>query len=356
MDTSLGGSWRSSGTALAPQATYIGPQATGWKFKKGNAEASTPMEAWRALGYNDSGWSTGTAGIGYGRGQLGTILSDMQNNYRSVYCRKSFTVPADAIPKQLKLRVRVDDGCVVWINGSPVHRINVANGELAYNYLAPQNHEAVWEEVTLQNADAYLVGGTNVIAVHTFNTTQGSSDFVTDVELSSGGTGSGMPTPGAANSVLAASNAIPPQIRRVVHAPVTPLPGQAVTITARITDPDGMGAVSLAYQTVDPGSYIRLSDAAYQTSWTTVAMSDDGTNGDAAAGDGYYTAVLPAAVQTNRRLVRYKISFADSLGNASVVPYADDEQPNFAYYVYSGLPDWQGAFRPGTTPLQTSNT
>jgi hypothetical protein len=114
-----------------------------------------------------------------------------------------------------------------------------------------------------------------------------------------------------------------------------------------------MGAVSLAYQTVDPGSYIRLTDAAYTTSWTSVTMRDDGTNGDAVAADSYYTAVLPAAVQTNRRLVRYKISFADSLGNAAGAPYADDEQPNFAYYVYSGLPDWQGAFRPGTTPLQT---
>ena len=73
----------------------------------------------------------------------------------------TFTVPAGAIPKQLRLRVRVDDGCVIWINGSPVHRINVADGELAYNYLAPQNHEPLWEEVTLQNTDAYLFGGTN---------------------------------------------------------------------------------------------------------------------------------------------------------------------------------------------------
>lgn len=353
LDNSLGGSWRSSGAALQPAVTYIAPQAAGWKYKKGTAEASSPMDAWRANAYNDSGWLTGTAGIGYGEGQLGTLLTDMPNSYRSVYFRKSFTVPASSIPKQLKLKVRVDDGCVIWINGHPVHRLNVADGELAYNYLAPQNHEAAWEEVTLDNADAYLFGGTNVIAVHVFNTTPGSSDFVMDVELASGGAGGGLPTPGAANSVYTAAGAIPPQIRQVAHTPLAPAPGQPVTVTARITDPDGMGAVTLAYQAVNPGTYIRLSDAAYASNWTSVTMRDDGTNGDAVAGDSTYTAVLPAALQTNRRLVRYKISFADSLGNAAVAPYADDEQPNFAYYVYSGLPDWQGAFRPGSTPLQT---
>ncbi|WP_035609755.1 CotH kinase family protein [Haloferula sp. BvORR071] len=353
LDNDLGGSWRSSGTALATPVTYIASQATGWKYKKGTAEASNPVEAWRATAYNDSAWLTGQAGIGYGDAGINTTLSDMRNAYNSVYFRKSFTVPADAIPKQLKLRVLLDDGCVIWINGSPVHKINVAEGQLAYNYLAPQNHEAVWEEVTLNNTDAYLLGGTNVIAVHAFNTSAGSSDFSMDLELKSGGSSGSAPTPGAANTVLTPLTSIPPQIRQVEHLPVTPAAGQAVTITARITDPDGMGAVSLAYQTVDPGAYIRLTDAAYTTSWTTVPMYDNGSNGDATANDSIYTAVLPAAVQTNRRLVRYRVNFADAQGNSATVPYADDEQPNFAYYVYNGLPAWQGAFRPGTTPLQT---
>lgn len=356
LDNDLGGSWRSSGSAVGTPVTYIASQATGWRYRKGNAEASSPVDAWRATSYNDAPWFTGQAGIGYNDPGVMTTLTDMQgaNGYRSVYFRKPFTVPADDIPDQLRLRVRVDDGCVIWINGSPVHRINVADGQLPYNYLALENHEAVWEEVTLENAGAYLFGGTNVIAVHAFNTTQGSSDFSMDLELSSGGgTSGGLPTPGATNSVRSAPTDIPPAIRQVIHTPTTPAPNQAVTITARITDPNGMGTVNLLYQTVDPGAYIRLTDAAYTTSWTTVLMRDNGTNGDAVANDSIYTARIPAATQTNRRLVRYKISLADSAGNIATVPYSDDEQPNFAYYVYSGLPAWQGAFRPGTTPLQT---
>ena len=354
LDNDLGGSWRASGASVAPPATYIAAGAMDWKYKKGTTEASNPVTAWRGTSFNDSGWLSGQAGIGYNDPGVVTTLPDMSNGYRSVYFRKSFTVPADDIPDQLKLRVRVDDGCVVWINGSPVHRINVDEGQLAHNYLAPFNHENVWEEITLNNVGAYLFGGTNVIAVHAFNTTLGSSDFSMDLELASaGGPGSSEPTPGAANSVRSLPETIPPQIRQVMHTPVTPAPGQVVKITARITDPNGMNAVNLSYQTVDPGSYIRLTDAAYGTAWTSVLMRDNGTNGDLVANDSIYSANLPAGVQTNRRLVRYRITFADDQGNLATVPYADDEQPNFAYYVYSGLPSWQGAFRPGTTPLQT---
>nr|WP_226895531.1 lamin tail domain-containing protein [Luteolibacter marinus] len=359
LDNDLGGSWRASGSAASGPVTYIESQAAGWKYLKGTAEASSPVTSWRGTSFNDSGWANGQTGIGYNDGGVNTTLGDMRRvtggsaGYASVYFRKSFTVPADAIPDQLRLRIRIDDGCVIWINGTEVERRNVGTGQLAYNYLAPANHENAWEEVILENAGNYLFGGTNVVAVHGFNTTLGSSDFSMDLELSSVANTSPAPTPGAANSVARASAAIPPQIRQVEHSPESPGPGDAVTITARITDPDGVGTVTLAYQTVDPGAYIRLTDAAYATSWTTVTMRDNGTNGDATANDSTYTARIPGSVQNHRRLVRYRITFADSLGNTLTVPYADDEQPNFAYYVSSPLAAWQGALRPGSTPLQT---
>ena len=356
LDNDLGGSWRSSGSVETLPETFVASQAAGWRYKKGTAEASAPVEAWRATSFDDSAWLEGQAGIGYGDPGVNTSLPDMQGSYRSVYFRKPFTVSSDAIPDQLRLRVRVDDGCVVWINGEEVHRLNVADGQLPYNYLAPQNHENAWEEITISNTGDLLFGGTNVIAVHAFNTSPGSSDFSMDLELSSLVNNSPLPTPGVMNSVHRAATLIPPQIRQVAHSPVSPAPGQVVTITARITDPDGMDLVNLSYQTVDPGAYIRLTDAAYTTSWTTVQMRDNGLNGDATANDSIYTVRIPAATQTNRRLVRYKITFEDDQGNVATVPYGDDEQPNFAYYVYSGLPAWQGAFRPGSTALQTFPT
>ena len=155
------------------------------------------------------------------------------------------------------------------------------------------------------------------------------------------------PTPGRVNSVFA-TNA-PPQSRQVEHHPSQPVSGQAVTLTAKVTDPDGVASVILQYQVVLPGSYIELTDAAYSSpaNWITLAMADDGTGGDSAAGDAVYTAVIPASVQAHRRLVRYRLVVTDRLGNSVRVPYADDPQPNFAYFVYDGVPGWSGAIQPG---------
>src|SRR5690606_4266585 len=102
-------------------------------------------------------------GYGYGGNGHNTTLGDMRYNYSSVYLRKSFTVPADDIPGRLKLRIRIDDGCVVWINGHEVDRRHVPPGQLPYNGLAT-NHDRAWEEIFIEGADGILVGGTNVIA------------------------------------------------------------------------------------------------------------------------------------------------------------------------------------------------
>ncbi len=80
-------------------------------------------------------------------------------------------------------------------------------------------------------------------------------------------------------------------------------------------------------------------------------MADDGSGADALAADSIYTATLPASLQTNRRLIRYRISAEDTPGSGITVPYLDDPQPNFAYFVYDGTPDWSGAIRPGDSPV-----
>ena len=162
------------------------------------------------------------------------------------------------------------------------------------------------------------------------------------------------PTPGAPNAV--ATSAVPPQIRQVAHAPAQPATGQLVTVTAKITDPDGVASVRLDYQVVEPGNYLGLTDPAYTNNWTSIAMQDDGLNGDAVPFDAVYSAQVPAAVQTHRRLIRYRIHATDRLGNLVRVPYADDPSPNFAYFVYDGVPAWTGAVQPGVTSPQTFDT
>lgn len=351
LDNDLGGSWRSSGLPagiIVPQV-YVPPNDVSWHYREGTNEASSPVSAWRSLGFvEDSTWSIGQTSVGFGDNDDYTILTDMENNYTSLFLRRVFSIDAGAKPSAIKVKARVDDGCIVWINGVEVARFHVDSTlSPAYNSTAT-NHEAdvvAFESVNVFNADAFLVEGSNVVTVQAFNTSLSSSDFTIDVSVEELPAGTGAPpTPGAANTCFAA--AAPPAIRQVANTP--PTNGQPVTVTAKVTDPTGVGAVTLKYQAVNPGAYIRRTDTAYDN-WTNVVMNDSGTNGDAVAGDTIYTGIIPASVQTHRQLVRYKIAAIDSGTNYIEVPYADDGSPNFAYFVYTNAPAWTGAFNPGVT-------
>ncbi|MFP6873740.1 MAG: CotH kinase family protein, partial [Verrucomicrobiales bacterium] len=186
--------------------------------------------------------------------------------------------------------------------------------------------------------------GTNTIAVHGLNTSTGSSDFSIDVEVRTPPPGElaiGQPTPGSANTVF--SPAAPPITRQVKHEPKQPVAGQPVTISAKVTDPDGVASVTLSYQLVEPGNYIRKTDPEYEVNWNNLPMEDDD-------GDDIFTVNIPGTLQVHRRLVRYRITVTDTPGNSLRTPLADDESPNFAYFCYNEIPDWKASKRPGVLP------
>ncbi|MCC7375888.1 MAG: lamin tail domain-containing protein [Verrucomicrobiales bacterium] len=102
-------------------------------------------------------------------------------------------------------------------------------------------------------------------------------------------------TPGARNS-RAVDNA-GPAIVDVRHSPPVPRDREAVVVTARVTDPDTVLSVNLRYR-VDPN-----------TSLSTTAMRDDGTGGDAVAGDGVYSATVTG--RTAGTLIAFRIEAGD---------------------------------------------
>jgi hypothetical protein len=104
----------------------------------------------------------------------------------------------------------------------------------------------------------------------------------------------------------------------------------------------GNDPIFLQYQVVDPGAYIDLKDPIFQTKWLSAAMNDEGRDGDANSQDGVFSTKLPKEVQMHRRLVRYRIA----AGNVVITPAQDSGSPNFAYFVYDGVPAWKGAVNP----------
>ena len=334
---------------------YIPASDPAWRFRKGTNEPAGAIGAWRNLGYaEDATWATGRTSIGYGDGDDNTVLSDMLNSYTTIYLRKIFPLSAGEIPTVLQLNVNSDDGFVAWINGVEVARYNVNDTSPAFDSTASGAFEPEWQRFVLTDA-SILREGDNILAIHALNQSLGSSDVTIDAELRTPDQTAldGQPTPGRANSALLATrDAAPPQLRQVDHTPKQPTNAQPVTITVKATDTNSVATVTLNYQVNSPGQYLRKTDPSYNTSWISLTMLDNGTNGDLVAGDSIYSAIIPANVNVHRTLVRYRISATDGLGNSVQAPYSDDESPNFGYFVYSGAPAWRGASRPGVTPVQ----
>ena len=358
LDNDLGGSWRASVVGASPSQTQtLISDHSSWQYVKGFSEASNPTTLWRQLTYDDGTWLNGTTPIGYGETFItntGTVLPDMPGAYTAVFLRKTFVVTNVAQISSLTLEAQYDDGFKAWINGSIVidGQANMAPGEVpCTNSASGAIENAAFITFALPNFGSYLRVGTNVLAIQAHNSSlSGSTDFYIDTRLiaRSGPAAGRGPTPGQVNSVFANNN--PPTIRQVNHSPNEPTNGQVVKITAKVTDSDSVTNVTLLYQIVEPGSYIEITDAAYTNNWTAVAMNDGGTAGDETAGDDVYTVELPGATQVHRRLIRYRIVAYDGGGRSLRVPYADDPQPNFAYFVYNGIPEWRGSLNGGGAP------
>lgn len=137
-------------------------------------------------------------------------------------------------------------------------------------------------------------------------------------------------TPGQANSRRVANAG--PAITEVVHNPILPQGGEAVLVTAGVSDPDGVGTVRLRYRQ-DPS-----------TTLTTVIMRDDGTGGDLHAGDGVYAGGIPARSSGQRVAFNIQATDAHSPAATTLFPasHPDEEclvrwgdpQPvgNFTHY------------------------
>ena len=353
LDNDLGGSWRLANGEAGPGGGGDELVASGqiWRYRKGTSEASSPRAAWRQRDFVDGGWSQGRAPIGYGENFVVTDLDDMQGGYSSVFLRREFNVDDAAAIGRLTLEARYDDGFIAWINGRFVASDNVDSNDLAFDDTASGTvTEGDFVDFNLPPPSGYIVDGVNVLCLQLFNASRNnSSDAYIDARLTVGAGGGIGPTPGTVNAMT--SSSAPPQLRQVAHFPESPVSGEVVAITVKATDPDGVAAVELEYQIVEPGSYVRLSDSAFDRNWVSQPMLDDGEGLDLEAGDSVYTLVLPTSLQEHRRLIRYRIRATDSTGATVDAPYADDPQPNFAYFVYDGVPSWRGAVTPGSTPV-----
>ena len=175
-------------------AAELIPFGGSWAYFLGTQEASSPVGAWRLVGFDDSSWARGKAPIGYANpanDPLGweasiatTLPSSANGNYLSVFFRSTFTIDNKADISQLSLHLHVDDGCIAWVNGVEVGRFGVPEGLLAYNTSAPEP-TAEDQELSVSVNPNVLATGPNVIAIQVFQAGIANNDFLMDASVSS---------------------------------------------------------------------------------------------------------------------------------------------------------------------------
>ncbi len=152
-----------------------------WKFHDTGADLGT---AWSGTNFNDSAWPSGPAQLGFGEGDEATLVNT--NRLRiTTYFRRAFTVADANELESLTLRLKRDDGSVVFLNGVEIFRSNMPTGTIT---------AATWASSAVGGADesawftnvvdaALLRTGTNLLAVELHQSGTNSSDLGFDLEL-----------------------------------------------------------------------------------------------------------------------------------------------------------------------------
>lgn len=195
-----GGDPRLRGGAMSVEAEEFVGSTTGvnlvssggtWRYLDNGSDQGT---AWKEPDFNDNGWKTGTAPLGYGNGPTTEILygpnpdnanNDNDQKYVTTYFRREFEVTGAGTLDTLLVELMRDDGAVVYVNGTEVMRPNMGGGVIAFDTTA-QEVVGGDDETTFfpQEIDpGLLVEGTNTVAVELHQVSRSSSDTSFDLRL-----------------------------------------------------------------------------------------------------------------------------------------------------------------------------
>jgi len=160
------------------------PQASVWSFLD---EGTDPGANWNQPGFDDDSWDVGAAELGYGDGDETTPVEfggDALNKFATTHFRHEFTVDDASLYEHLRLGLQRDDGAAVYLNGTEVHRTNLAPGatfESFATFGVAGDEEVVLREVLID--PALLESGLNTLAVEVHQAQPTSSDLSFDLFL-----------------------------------------------------------------------------------------------------------------------------------------------------------------------------
>jgi len=159
------------------------PLAANWKYL---ADGSDQGLAWESPGFDDSFWSSGAAQLGYGDGDEQTVVNygaNVNDKFITTYFRKTFVATNVNRIASMILKLVVDDGANIYLNGTAVANLNLSSGA-AYNVLAtamPAALRDTWQSFSVD--PGLLAEGTNTIAAAVHLAAVSSNSLSFDLQL-----------------------------------------------------------------------------------------------------------------------------------------------------------------------------
>lgn len=165
---------RSASTAAAhvdpstqPQWQWAVEAGSRWSWRY---DAAALPAGWVQPGFDDSGWSSGEAPLGFGSSLVETVIHTGATSTRplSAQFRAEFEVDDLQEWESAVVTAWIDDGAIVYLNGVEVGRGNLPSGAISqgtYATAAPRTSAASAAPASFTVPSSRLVEGTNVVAV-----------------------------------------------------------------------------------------------------------------------------------------------------------------------------------------------
>ncbi len=166
-----------------------------WRYLDDGSDQGT---AWAGSTFNDLSWATGAAPLGYGLRSSSPPDPDVapttvvafgpnpDNKFATTYFRKDFTVADPNLVESLSFSLALDDGAIIYINGTPIVSIRAAGVDSFDDYTGQgDGGETTLDNFTLTGFFGdLLVAGQNVMAIEVHQSGPTSSDLWLDLSLS----------------------------------------------------------------------------------------------------------------------------------------------------------------------------
>jgi len=222
------------------------PEGSDWRYI---SRRSAPRN-WTQVDYNDDDWESGPADLGYGDKQKTFIgvppdpkISTVQSYFRHRFDLSQGDINAIS---NLWLRLKVDDGAEVYLNGRLIHRRNMAEeGQRPLRPVEGLEEDTYFPVDITRHRDLLIANNTNVLAVSVHNHPEGDNDLTFNLELLANHLNEDEPT------VIAIQE---PKDGAYFEV------GDTIPISAEAIDPDGEENPRISYEV--NGQPIRLIDGA----------------------------------------------------------------------------------------------